>query len=361
MSTMSDFVNSGASNQAQVDANTKILQYMPNRNRIINGKMEIAQRGTSFTATAGYHLDRYWTHSINTAAYTTSQQTDAPVGFQSSLRIAVTTADASIAASDLARIEQVIEGYNIADLVGRPFTLSFWVRSSKTGTHSVMLQNSANNYSYVTGYTISAANTWEFKTITVGVGLPSAGAWNYTNGGGLRVGFVLCCGSTYATATLNTWVAGEYMATTNQVNCLDTVGNIFAITGVQLEAGESATPFEHRLYGQELALCQRYFCKSYSYDIPPASSGNNKGNIYIGTGTANTSPMGVGVKFPCVMRTVPSIIAYDLVGAAGKCYRGANGSAATISDAGDSGFTWIAEAGANTSTVQGHYIAIAEL
>ena len=235
------------------------------RNKIINGKMEIAQRGTSFAAAGSgvYTLDRWVPSSSTAGVVTISQQADVPADneFQSSLRVAVTTADASIAASDNFGVFQNIEGFNVRDLIGRTFTLSFWVRSSKTGTHCVSLRNGAGDRTYVAEYTVSAANTWEKKSITVSSGLITAGTWNWTNGLGLSVGFNLYCGSTFQT-TAGSWQTGNFLATANQVNCLDTIGNIFAITGVQLEVGSVATPFEHRPYGAELALCQRYYYRN---------------------------------------------------------------------------------------------------
>ena len=234
------------------------------RNKIINGKMEIAQRGTSFPAivSGSYSLDRWQISGSTDGVASVSQQADAPGNneFQYSLRCEVATADTSIDAPQVAGIAQAIEGYSARDLIGRTFTLSFWVRSSKTGTHCVSFRNATPDSSYVTEYTINAANTWEQKSITVHGGLITVGAWNWTNGVGLSVYFTTASGSNYQT-TPCAWQVGSFLATTNQVNCLDTVGNIFAITGVQLEVGEDATPFEHRPYGVELALCQRYYQK----------------------------------------------------------------------------------------------------
>lgn len=230
------------------------------RNRIINGRMDISQRGTTFAAIAdgAYCLDRWVFGKSSAAVLTASQQADAPAGFSNSLRLAVTTADASIAAGDYCVIRQRIEGYNVADLIGRDSTLSFWARSAKTGTHCVALTNSGADRSYIAEYSIAAANTWEFKTITVAGGLITAGTWDFTNGRGLSVQWVLAAGATLQT-TAGVWQTGTFIATSNQVNCLDTIGNVFSITGVQLEAGDVATPFDWRPYGDELALCQRYF------------------------------------------------------------------------------------------------------
>jgi hypothetical protein len=245
------------------------------RNKIINGKMEFAQRGTTFAAAGNvYTLDRWVLGYITSAVVTVSQQTDAPSSgeFQNSLRIAVTTADTSISSGDAFLVSQSIEGYNVSDLRGRTFTISFWVRSSKTGVHCVRLLNSGSNRSYVAEYSISSANTWEYKTITVTGGLITSGTWDWGTGVGVSVGWVLACGSNFQT-TAGAWQTGTFAATSNQVNCLDTVGNIFAITGVQLEGGSVATPFEHRSIGVEQNLCRRYtiVCSS---QIPATTAQN---------------------------------------------------------------------------------------
>lgn len=238
-------------------------------NRIINGDMTIAQRGTSFVAATNgtFGVDRFRLEVNSDAVLTVSQQSDTPAnsGFQYSLRYAVTTADTSIASGQLVGASHRIEGYNVRDLVGCTFTLSFWVRSSKTGVHCVSFRNSGNDRTYVAEYTVAAANTWEQKFVTVVGGLITAGTWNFTDGLGLAVDWALATGSSLQTSA-GAWQTGNFRATSNQVNCLDTVGNIFAITGVQLEAGTVASPFERRPYGTELALCQRYY-QRYSYDF----------------------------------------------------------------------------------------------
>lgn len=281
---------------------SNLSDFMPGmglRNRIINGKMDIAQRGTSFSGTSpGYTLDRWTTIGAGvTSAVTITQQADVPSSneFQSSLRTALTTADSAIATGDLFSQSQMIEGYNLRDLIGKTFTLSFWVRSSKTGIHCVRFGNSGNDRSYVAEYTISAANTWEYKTVTVSGGLITAATWNWTTGRGLIVAWVMAAGATYQT-TANAWQTGDFYATSNQVNCLDTIGNIFAITGVQLEPGGVATPFEQRPYGMELALCQRYYYKisfSGSTTLGPATTGS---------GIAQTS-----VAIPVPFRSTPTV------------------------------------------------------
>jgi hypothetical protein len=241
------------------------------KNRIQNGKFEVSQRGTSAAgaASGSYLLDR-WSISYSGAMVgTVTQQLDAPANseFQYSLRHTITTADTSIAASDYCMHTHVIEGYNVRDLVGRSFVLSFRMRSAKTGIHCVALRNSGSDRSFVSEVTVNAANTWETKFVTVPGGLPSSGTWDFTTGMGLNVSFVMVAGSTFQT-TKDAWQTGNFVATANQVNVTDTVGNIFAITGVQLEPGLVPTRFDHRPYAVELAMCQRYYevgSEPYSY------------------------------------------------------------------------------------------------
>jgi hypothetical protein len=276
--------------------------------------MDIAQRGTSFPAIGAgtYMLDR-WRSSTNatSAVITASQQSDVPSSneFQNSLRLAVTTADTTIASADQVNIQQRIEGYNVRDLIGRTFTLSFWVRSSKTGTHCVYLQNDAQDRSYVVEYTVGAANTWEQKSITVSGGLITAGTWNWTTGVGLLVGWTLAAGSSLQT-TAGAWQTGIFLATSNQVNCLDAVNNIFAITGVQLEVGSVATPFEHRLFGAELALAQRYYCKTFDYSVAPANNTGNRNGCVTFTYTSSGGFRTQWV-YPVEMRSSPTLASYN--------------------------------------------------
>lgn len=277
------------------------------RNKIINGKMEIAQRGTSFAAivNGAFTIDRWKVITSSAGVCTVSLQADIPSGneFQSSLRVAVTTADASVAAGDRFELLQVAEGFNVRDLIGRTFTLSFWVRSSKTGVHCVSLGNSGGDRSYIAEYTVNASNTWEQKSITVSGGLITAGTWDWTSGWGLGVRFTLMAGSSVQT-TANAWQTGDFTATSSQVNCLDTIGNIFAITGVQLEVGSVATPFEHRPYGVELALCHRYYYRL-------TNSATNTAYIGLLGGVSSTRAIGSAVTTPQPMRSTVSQLEYS--------------------------------------------------
>ena len=235
------------------------------RNRIINGDMRISQRGSSFAnILSTYCIDRWLYSSVHTAVVNITQSTDVPAGsgLSNSLRATVATADTNIATGDYSIIGQPIEGYHVADLVGVPITISFWVRSSKTGIHCFRLRNLGGDKSYVTEYTISAINTWEKKSITLPNGLITSGTWNFTNNIGLYAQWALAVGSTFqisVASTTNAWLDANYFGTANQVNCLDTVGNIFAITGVQLEKSSVATDFEFRPVNVEYELCQRYY------------------------------------------------------------------------------------------------------
>jgi hypothetical protein len=250
------------------------------RNKIINGDMNIAQREASFVVTSSaFTLDRWYFANDSSVPnlVTVARSTDVPTGYNTpfnySLRATVTTADATVGTEDYAFFQQMIEGYNARDLIGRTFTVSFWVRSAKTGTHSVFLRNygpsGVTDRSHTKTYTVNNINTWEFKSVTFHGGLITAGTWNWTNGGGLYVGWALKSGTTYMT-TPDAWQTGNFIAATGQVNVADTVGNIFAITGVQLEVGNISTYFEKRHPSTELILCERY------YQVYSGLTGGNK-------------------------------------------------------------------------------------
>jgi hypothetical protein len=238
------------------------------KNRIINGDMRIDQRaaGASVTPASGsdyYSCDRWQQFLSQSSKYSIEQNITGvagPAGFINYL--AATSLSAySVLSTDNFALTQQIEGNNIADLGwgaagASTVTLSFWVRSSLTGTFGGAFSNSAVNRSYPFSYTISAANTWEKKTITVAG--DTSGTWLTDTGIGLRVWFSLGAGSTYL-GTAGAWAAADYRGATGQTSVVGTNGATWYITGVQLEVGTSATPFERRLYGQELINCQRYY------------------------------------------------------------------------------------------------------
>lgn len=236
------------------------------KNRIINGAMDIDQRnaGSSVTPTSGqYTLDRWSGYQTTSSKYSVQQvsaNANTSQGFQQSLRVTSSSAY-TITSGDIFAIYQWIEGYNVADLAwgtasAKTVTLSFFVRSSLTGTFGGSLRNSDGSRSYPFTYTISSADTWERKTITV-TG-DTSGTWLTTNGAGLQVNLSLGTGSTYS-GTAGAWAGGNYISATGATSVVGTNGATWYVTGVQLEVGSTATPFERRMYGNELALCQRYY------------------------------------------------------------------------------------------------------
>ena len=237
------------------------------RNLIINGDMRIDQRnaGASVSRSAGsgdaYQLDRWLTANAADAVYTVQRVSDAPTGLITSLKITVTTEDASLGASQINLVRQSIEGNNVSDLAwgsasAKSVTLSFWVKSSLTGQFGGSMTNSAGNRTYPFNYTISSANTWEQKTITVAG--DTSGTWLTGNNVGIRLDFNIGTGSNFL-GTANAWAASNLVGTTGDTSVVGTLNATWQITGVQLEVGSVATPFEHRSYGEELALCQRYY------------------------------------------------------------------------------------------------------
>jgi hypothetical protein len=264
------------------------------RNRIINGGMVIDQRnaGASVTVTGGssyYSCDRWQEWMSQNSKYSIQRSTTAPTGFINSL-LATSLSAYSVISSDSFALNQIIEGLNCADLAwgtasASTVTVSFWVRSSLTGTFGGALSNSAVNRSYPFTYTISSANTFEYKTITIPG--DTSGTWLTDNGIGIRLWFSIGAGSTYL-GTAGSWAGADYRGATGQTSVVGTNGATFYITGVQLEAGSVATPFERRDYGRELIMCQRYYEKSYNMaSIAGASTNTNKGSFVIGA-AANT-------------------------------------------------------------------------
>jgi hypothetical protein len=254
----------GASSFASATIPNSALSGNPTfRNRIINGGMVIDQRnaGASVALTGAlYTLDRWQTQAAASSKLTAQQSSTAPAGFINSLLFTV-VGTASLGSTDTYRLIQKIEGLNVSDLAwgtanAQPVTLSFWVRGSVTGTYGASIQNSDNNRSYPFTYVINSANTYEYKTVTIPG--DTTGTWLTTNGVGLYLMWGLGVGSTLS-GTAGAWAAGDYRSVTGATSVVGTNGATFYITGVQLERGSAASPFENRLYGTELALCQRYY------------------------------------------------------------------------------------------------------
>ena len=243
------------------------------RNLVINGSFQIFQRATAATAATGYNTaDRWHFSETSDGAYTSERSTDTPFGTGYSVKLQCTTADTSLAATQFARVYQRIEAQNLQHLLygtssAKTLTLSFWVKSSKTGTYSVLLRKPDNTaYHFIHSYTISSADTWEKKVITI---TPTAGSTSFItasagaiandSGLGFELAFNLAQGSQYAIGTSNTWSSdGNTYGLNGQVNWLDNTSNNLYLAQVQLEVG-SLTEFEHLSVGEELSLCQRYY------------------------------------------------------------------------------------------------------
>jgi hypothetical protein len=237
------------------------------KNRIINGAMVIDQRNAGASVTpvnAQYTLDR-WFFSLSQASKLTTQQSSLTslAGFTNATRVTSSSAY-TVGASELFLFRQAVEGFNTADLGwgtanAKTVTLSFWVRSSLTGTFGGSIFNSASNRFYPFSYTISSASTFEYKTITIAG--DTSGTWLTTNGIGINVSFSLGAGATVS-GTAGSWGSTTYWSATGATSVVGTNGATWDITGVQLEVGSTATSFDYRPYGTELALCQRYYQKS---------------------------------------------------------------------------------------------------
>lgn len=216
------------------------------KNKIINGDYRISRSPGPFAIPnpGTFTVDMWRAGNSNFSNVEVQRVTDYASEIQLSQKLIVGTANTSPANNTYLYLAHPIEGYNVWDLNGNPFTLSFLVRASKTGTYTISLQNASITRSYVTTFTIDAANEWEHKTITVPGGIDPTGAWEWTTGTGLRVIFTLASGSNYVTSTTDSWVDGNYLAATGQVNLGDTANAYFEVTKVQLERGEKATEFE---------------------------------------------------------------------------------------------------------------------
>jgi hypothetical protein len=287
------------------------------KNRIINGNMTISQRNGTSSVTANdgiYGVDRFVTIASQSSKLTVQQDAGGvtpPVGFNDYLGYTSSSAY-SVASGDYFGIVQHIEGFNTADLNwgtanAKTVTLSFWVRSSLTGTFGGSITNSAQNRSYPFTYTINSANTWEYKTVTIAG--DTSGTWiGATNGRGVSLYFSLGMGSTYS-GTAGAWAGSSFFSATGATSVVGTNGATFYITGCQLEVGSTATSFDYRPYGTELALCQRYFCSSFSIGTAPAQ---NAGGGMIGKGAngATAEPI-LTWSFPVSMRAAPTVTTYN--------------------------------------------------
>jgi len=299
-------VDASGGNTATINTYTPTESNMGGKNRIINGDMRIDQRnaGASVTPSSGssYTLDRWKNYNSQASKLSFQQNAGSvtpPVGFTNYLG-ATSLSAYSVGSSDEFDLYQLIEGYNIADLGwgtanAKTVTLSFWVRSSLTGTFGGSVQNSGGSRTYPFSYTISAANTWEQKSVTISG--DTSGTWLTTNGVGISLLFSLGAGSSVV-GTAGSWTGTSAVGVTGATSVVGTSGATFYITGVQLEVGSVATPFERRDYGRELMLCQRYYYRN------TAPSGSQYGSGY-NDSTANAF---FNIPFPVTMRTSPTAL-----------------------------------------------------
>ena len=360
MSTLAvnTITNAAGGNTAQINGMTPTAQSLQGfRNRIINGDMRIDQRnnGASVSTASGssaYTLDRWTIEYAQTSKFTLQQNAGSvtpPTGFTNYLGVTSSSAY-SVGSGDYFLLEQRVEGFNSADLAwgtasAATITVSFWVRSSLTGTFGGAIRNQAGTRSYPFSFTVSAANTWELETITIPG--DTSGTWLTNNSIGLRLTLSLGMGSTY-TATAGAWATGNFLAPTGSVSVVGTNGATFYITGVQLEAGSVATPFERRDYGRELAMCQRYL---------PAWKASASGDVFGSGYNASPSIQRGSTPFQVTPRVVPTGIT---ISAAGDFVASSNVNmvATTVVFYGASptnGFIQLAGAGGQT-TGQGGFI-----
>lgn len=282
------------------------------RNRIINGDMRIDQRlsaTTAATTNGAYSADRFQVVFSITGGTVSLSQAAVPAtltGFTKCIKLTGTTA-VTFGTGSYLQVIQTIEGYNIADLNwgtanASSVTISFWIYSTLANTYSVSIRNSALNRSYVVNYTITNVNTWQQVIFT----MPgdTTGTWVTDNTGGILLIFTFGAGSTFQTASPNTWLAGSFIGTASTSTTFGT-SSVY-ITGVQFEKGTVATPFERRSFATELALCQRYYTKSYDIDQVLNTALNLSG---IGIYSSETSAMWT-FQFPCEMRIAPNITIY---------------------------------------------------
>ena len=307
------------------------------KNRIINGAMVIDQRnaGAAFgTSISGYSIDRWYVAQSITGKINGGQNYNSitpPVGFVNYVGFQSQSAY-SVGATDYYTIFQNIEGYNTADLGwgtvnAKTVTISFWVRSSLTGTFGGVVQTYTSDYTYPFSYTISAANTWQQISLTI-VG-PTGGTWNTTNSGSIRLIFSMGTGTTYS-GTTGSWQSANYVSSTGATSVVGTSGATFYITGVQLEVGSSATGYEYVNYQTSLANCQRYFQSNFDIGTAPQ---NGIAQAYSNSTTMAAYNVNTGwipsIAFRTTMRAIPTVTLYSSTDGSGGYWATYDGSSWT--------------------------------
>lgn len=337
-----------------------------NPNLVIGGDFSTNpwQSGTSFAAANGHAADGYYWQSISTGVVTVAKTADAPTVVSAGtltnhcLSASTTTAESSLAATAMHRFLYWIEGYDFLQIAQQAFTLSFWVKSTKTGTFCVSFKNSGIDRVYVSEYTVSTTNTWEKKTITVSAS-PSAGTWDYTNGIGLRLDWVVAAGSNFtgAGAVNNTWNSANVSCTSNQVNGMDSTSNVFKIALIKIELGSSATSWVSEPITTTLRKCQRYYEKSYTQGVDPATN-TALGTYNFDDSAALAGAFDFGVKFSTTKRAAPTVTLYSVAGTSGKVTQSdATEITGTAGNIGDSGFRISGTNAATKHGASGHFVA----
>lgn len=342
------------------------------RNMIINGAMQVAQRGNQTGTTEGFACDRFnFVDSNTSGVFDLQQSSTSPDGFSKSTRAVVTTAQSSLSSNSVAYFRYKFEGQDLQRLQygtssAKKFTISYYIRSSVTGTFTLSLYHNDANRMNIQTFTINSANTWEKKTHTF-VGDTVSGFDNDT-AVSLSLHWVMASGTDFKSGSItpNTWntYASTSFAQGTTGNILSATSNEFLLTGVQMEIGEQATEFEHRSFNEELALCQRYYTKSWLYENavgtnPGVITASNVGSIHRSFGN---------VFWPTEMRAAPTVTWYSgSAGTVNKWRNGSQGSDITapspIAAIGSKGYGFVLSSGivAITDSLQGHYEASAEI
>jgi hypothetical protein len=346
------------------------------RNIIINGDMSIAQRGTSTASITGsgyYTVDRFRLGAVSAGTWTMSQDTDVPTGqgFSSSAKLDCTTANGSLSASSLLYFEQLIEGQNLQYLKkgtssAESTTLSFWVKSNKTGTYICEIFDNDNTRTISKSYTISSADTWEKKTLTFAG--DTTGTLGNDNNTSFTLNFWLVAGTDYSSGTLAT----DWESRTNanravgQVNLADSTSNEWYVTGIQLEASDTASDFEFLPVDVNTTRCQRYYQKSYDLDTAPGTATDNGAGWNGSSGDSGGNAAFIP-PFKTTMRAAPTVTGYARDGTSGEgsyFRNGASGNGTlaahmygqnSVSIYVGTGSAW------STSTIAAHYVLNAEL
>lgn len=312
-------------------------------NLVINGAMLVDQERvgaalTGVTAVSRYHIDCFSFSATGTGAFTLQQVTDAPAGFTNSAKVSVTTAATSLAAGDKYTVAVPVEGYRVARLGwgaagANSIAIGFWVKAHRTGTYSASIRNWSASRSYPFSFTISVADTWEYKTVVIPGDTTST--WANTNVQAWQLCVTLAAGTTWL-GTAGAWVSSDFTGVTGTINGVAATTDTFQITGVSIIPGSSPIPsdlsrYMVREFAEEWNFCQRYYQKSWGYSEAVGTASFN-GPIEYNLGSTTTSPLAFPFRFGPLMRATPTVTLYDTAGAVGKCYRGGAGKACGLQE-----------------------------